>query len=141
MWPDFLFSYLFFFFLKHCPMFGKMSQKTVFVFGKVYLHQTFTNYVFNQYIYFDMSICQIWLQIMKRPLILLHFLVIFKDNWNNNSSLKCFIFTKLSQIVCLINSHILVNRYPGYDYKLWKTPWFCCVFLAFLQIIGKIIQV
>ena len=57
-----------------------------FVFGRIYLHQTFTECVLNQYTltftecvsnqwtYFDISTCQMWLQVMERSLILLRFL-------------------------------------------------------------------
>ena len=34
--------------------------------------------------------------------------------------LVAYIFTKLSQNVCLINTHILIYRYARCDYKLWN---------------------
>ena len=57
----------------------KISQKwPAFVFGNTYLHQTFTEY---QYAHFGVPLCQILLQVMERPLILLRFLGIFIQNW------------------------------------------------------------
>ena len=46
----------------------------------VYLHQTFTECVSYQYTNFDVSTCQMWLQVMERSLILLCFLGIFTHN-------------------------------------------------------------
>ena len=40
------------------------------------------------------------------------------------SCLKCFIFTKLSQIKYLINTHISINWHAKCNYKLWKVLWF-----------------
>ena len=52
----------------------KLSQKWVtFVFGSTYLHQTFTECVSNQYTYFNIFICQMFLQVMERSLIWLRF--------------------------------------------------------------------
>ena len=60
----------------------KITQKwTVFVFGNTYLHQTCTECVSDQHAHFDVLICQIWLQVMERHLILLYFLAIFIHNW------------------------------------------------------------
>ena len=38
------------------------------------------------------------------------------------------IFTKLSQIVCLINVHILICQHAKCDCRLWNVLWFNCVF-------------
>ena len=43
-------------------------------------------------------------------------------------------FTKHSQNVCLINTHILVNRYPRCDCKLWNASWSYRVFWVFSYI-------
>ena len=57
---------------KNYPIPEKISQKrTTFVFGNTYLHQTFTECVPNQYTHFDIFACQICLQVMEHPLILL----------------------------------------------------------------------
>ena len=48
-----------------------------------------------------------------------------------------YTFTKLSQIVCLINTHILIYRYTRYDSKLWNSPWFYCVIWIFSYIIDE----
>ena len=50
----------------------------VFVFGNTYFHQTFTESVINKYTHFDILNCQMQLQVMERPLILLRFLGIFR---------------------------------------------------------------
>ena len=49
-------------------------------------------------------------------LTLLRFLGIFI----HNSCLKCSIFIKLSQIVCLVNVHILIYHHANCDCSLWK---------------------
>ena len=54
----------------------KISQKwTAFVFGSIYLYQTFTKYMSNQYTYFHILTYPMWLQVMERLLILLCFWV------------------------------------------------------------------
>ena len=45
--------------------------------------------------------------------------------------------TKLSQNMCLINTHILVYWHDRCDYKLWNAPWFYCVFWVFSYIIDE----
>ena len=42
--------------------------------------------------------------------------------------LVAHIFTKLSQNVCLINTHILIYWHARCDCKLWHAPWFYCIF-------------
>ena len=37
-------------------------------------------------------------------------------------------FNKISQNMCLINTHILVYRYARCNFSLWNAPWFYCVF-------------
>ena len=49
----------------------------------------------------------------------------------------CCIFTKLSQIMCLINIHILIYQYARCDWKLWNISWLCCVFCKFSDIINN----
>ena len=61
------------------------------------------------------------------------------ENENNKNErhfclISC-IFTKLSQNVCLINTHILIHRYVRCDCKLWSALWFYCVFWVFSHII------
>ena len=58
-------------------------------------------------LHLDISICQKSLQIMECPLILVRFLV-FSYIINEHSCLNYCIFTKLSQILCVISIHILV---------------------------------
>ena len=51
-----------------------ISQKwTAFVFDNSYLHQTFTEYVSNQYTHFDILTSQMWPQVMEWLLNLLRF--------------------------------------------------------------------
>ena len=47
---------------------------------------------------------------------------------DNYSCLKYCIFTKLSQIVCLINIHILVCQHAKCACRLWKVFYLICVF-------------
>ena len=56
----------------------------------------------------------------------------------HNSCLLSCILTKLSQIVCLINTYILIYRYARCDYKLWSAPWFYCVFGYFHKLLMTI---
>ena len=46
-------------------------------------------------------------------------------------------FTKLSQNVCLINTHILIYWHARCICKFWKALWFYCVFRVFSYIIGE----
>ena len=57
--------------------------------------------------------CQMWLQVMEHPLILLHFLD-FSYIFHGHSCLRCCIFTKISQIMCLVNTHIFIYHYTRY---------------------------
>ena len=63
-----------------------MSDKYIiklagFVFGSIYLHQSFPKFVSKQHTHFDILTCQMWLQVMERHLILLRFLGIFIHFW------------------------------------------------------------
>ena len=66
-----------------------------------------------------------WLQVIESPLILFRFLSIFIPN-DEHSCLNYCIFTKISQIVCLINRYILTCRHARCDYKVQKVIWFNC---------------
>ena len=55
---------------------------------------------------------------------LLDLLLVFSYTIDDHSCLKRCIFTKFSQIVCLINTYILICRYARCNYKLWKVLWF-----------------
>ena len=48
---------------------------------------------------------------------------------------KYYIVTKHSQIVNLVNVHILVYQHAKCDCMLWKLLWFNCAFWEFLYII------
>ena len=121
--PDFIIYFLKIFIHKWRP----------FMFELLYHHKTFKNYVSDKYSYFDISIYQMWLQVMEGLLILLRFWV-FSYIVDEHSCLKYCIFTKLLQIVCLINVHILVCQHAKCDCRLWKVFWFDCVFSAFSYI-------
>ena len=77
----------------------------------------------NEYTHFNISTCQMWPQVMARPLILLRFLSILIHFW----WLNCCIFTKRSQIVCLIGVHFLKCQHTKCNCRLWKVLWFNCV--------------
>ena len=50
-----------------------LKKLTSFVFGNTHPHQTFTQCVYNQNANFYILTCQIYLQVMESPLILLRF--------------------------------------------------------------------
>ena len=99
--PDFWFTTLFFVAgWKHCLMSKKMLQKrSAFAFGSIYLHQTFTECVSNQYTHFYISICQIWLQVMERSFILLRFLSILKHTWRAFMSEVLYVWLNVPNVI------------------------------------------
>ena len=56
------------------------------------LHQTFTDCMCNQNTHFDISICQMWLQVMEGPLILL--CSIFWTIWLHQTFTNCMLKQK-----------------------------------------------
>ena len=76
--------------------------------------------VFDGYKHFNIMTCQMWLQILGYLLILLRFWVFLYIIDDHYSCLKCCIFTTLSPIICLINTHILICRHARCNYKLRK---------------------
>ena len=46
-----------------------------------------------------------------------------------------YIFTKLAQNVCPINTHILIYQHTRCNWKLWKAQWLYSFFLVFSYII------
>ena len=76
-----------------------------------------------------------YLQFVERSLILLRFFKEFSYIIDDHSYLKNCISTKLSQIVCLINVHILECKYAKCDCIIWKVLLFNCVFREFSYII------
>ena len=94
----------------------------VFAFDSTYLHQTFTECVSNQYTHFNVSTCQMWLQVIEHFLILLRFFLgIFIYLFDNHSCLNCCISTKPSQIVSLINVHTYTTFEPHAIWNLKNT--------------------
>ena len=55
-----------------------------------------------------------------------------KKYYRNDQHL--YIFTKLSQNMCLINTHIMIYQYAKCNFNLWKGIRFYCVFLVFSYI-------
>ena len=51
------------------------------------------------------------------------FFWIFSYTFDEHSCLKYCIFTKVSQIVCIINVHFLVCQHAKYDSSLWNVLW------------------
>ena len=84
-----------------------ISQKLMaFAFDNTYLHQTFTEWVPNKYPHFDdFAMPDVTASYGTFP----DFITFFLYYWH--SCLKYCILTKLSQIVCLINRHILVYQH------------------------------
>ena len=63
----------------------------------------------NWYPHFDVSICQLWLQVMERILIILRFWVFSYIIDEHSSCLKYCISTKLSQIVLKFSYELFFN--------------------------------
>ena len=98
------------------PYVKKISQKWVaFTFGSIYLHQTFTECVSNQYAQYWHARCdrKLWKAIWFFSVLWVFSYIIY-----DYSCLKCCIFTKLSQIVWKF--HILVCQHAKCDPMLWK---------------------
>ena len=131
--PDFwFFSPFFWAGRQHCSICLKnTSQKwTAFAFSSSYRHQTFTECVSSHYTHFDISTCQMLMQVIERPLILLCFWV-FSYIFDDHSSLNCFISIKLSLNVCLINTNILICWHARCNHKLRKVLLFYWVLWKF----------
>ena len=67
---------------------------------------------------------QMWLHVIETSF---NFIVLFKNYQaleDDSSDLMNCIFTKLSQTVCLINTHILICLYAKYKVILCKNLWF-----------------
>ena len=109
MWQDFWFSRLF-------VWAGRKNNPkwTTFVICNTYLHQTFTECGSNQYTYFHVSICQMWLQVTERLLVLLHFLGTFKNYLRPFVSEVLYLHQTFI-CMCLIYIHILVCQYAKCD--------------------------
>ena len=52
---------------------------------------------------------------------------VFSKIFDEHSCLKCCIFTKLSEIVCMIIVHILLYEHDKCACRLWKVLWLNCV--------------
>ena len=81
-----------------------------------------------------LNVCLINKHIMECPLILLLLWVFSYIIDEHYSCLKYCIFTKHSQIACLINENISVCQHIKYACRLWKILWFDCVFWEFTYI-------
>ena len=98
-----------------------MSQKwKAFAFGSTYLDQTFTECI---YMFWYINIPELTASYG----IFLWFYCVF---WSfsyiiiDHSCLNCCISTKLSRIMHLINTHILICWYARCNYKLLELVWF-----------------
>ena len=61
-----------------------------------------------------------------------------QKKYHKNVQQLCLVthsFAQLSQNVCLINTHILINWYARCNCKIWKVLWFYSIFLVFSHII------
>ena len=96
----------------------------IFTYNLRNLLQTFTIYVYNYCTNFRISQhvrcdCKIWN-------VLWFYYVFYKvfceisHIIENHSCLKCYIFTKHSQNICLIDTYNLVFRYIRCNCRLWK---------------------
>ena len=70
---------------------------------------------------------------MEHPLIICVFWA-FSYNIDDHSCLNCCTFIKHSQIMYVINVHILVCQHAKWDCMLLKFLWFDCVFWEFSYI-------
>ena len=97
LWKGIWFYCVFSFFFVH--------NWRIFMSEVLYLQQTFIECVSNQYIHFNVSTCQIWLQVMEHHLILpCFFFGEFSQLVEIHKCLKCCIIAKLLQFVYLHNS-------------------------------------
>ena len=85
----------------------------------LYPHQTFIDYVSNQYWYAEMP--HVTASYGKSPNFKFFFRIL--HNFGEYLYLKYCISTKLLRIVCLINTFILICWYARCNYKLRKVPW------------------
>ena len=96
----------------------------------LYLHQTFTDYISNQYthIYIRHARChsKLWNTFWFYSVFL--WILYTIDEY---SCVTYGISTKLLRIVCLINTFILIWWYARCNWKLRKVPWFNCVLWNF----------
>ena len=109
-----------------------VSQKwATFAFGSTYLHQSFTKCMSNLYTNFEILTCQMRLQVMEWPLILLrffeyvHILLLTIHVWIVVSP------PKLSIMMCLINIHMLIYQHARNYSKLWNSTLFYYFFWEF----------
>ena len=116
---------------KTCPM----SERTITKMKGIcvtYLYQSFTKCVYNWYILWCIDIPVVTAS-YEMPFNLI-FDCFFSSIIDEHSFLKYFIFIQHSQIVCIINIHILVCQHAKYDCRLWKVLWFNCIIWKFSNI-------
>ena len=92
-------------------------------------YQWYTNYsidsIFDNFLKaYHRCDCNLW----SAPWLYCVFFWVFSYIIDEHSCLKYCIYTKLSQIMCLINVHILVCQLAKYDCWLWKVLSFNCIF-------------
>ena len=74
-----------------------------------------THALIHRHAYCD---CKLWKTLRYYSV----FFWVFSYIIDEHSCLKYCFFTKHSQIVCLINAHILIYQHARCDCKLWKVP-------------------
>ena len=99
--------------------FSYIMDDSMFISEVLCLYQTFTDCVSSQYTfwYVDMS------DVTKSYETHLDFAAFFFENFHifdDYSCLKCWKFTKLLQIVCLINTLTLICQYTRLDCRLCR---------------------
>ena len=105
---------------------NKLEKWTAFVFGSTKLHQTFTECASNQYTHFDVLICQMWLQVMARLLILLRILGIFIYTWWAFMSKVLYFHQNFTDCVS-VKVYSLVYQHAKFDCRLWKILLYNCI--------------
>ena len=114
----------------------------------LYSSQTFTDCVTGQCWYVKLP--NVTVSYRMSAIFLQFWRILYKID--EYSCLKWSIFTKLPQIVCLINTHILICWNARCNYKLRKALWFDCFFWKFqclirhsssnfLKICGKLVKI
>ena len=97
----------------------------------LYLHQTFINFYLMWMITFFYNKISDVTASNGTLLDFIEFFWVFSYITNNHSCLKHCIITKLSRIVCLINTYILIYWHARCSHKLRKALWFNWFFRNF----------
>ena len=97
----------------------------------LYLHQTFADYMSNQYTYTDISTCQMSQKVIECISIFIPLFANFAHNWQTFKS-KVNFFLCQTFTDCLSNQKkFLICWYDRCNYKLRKVSWFKWVLWKF----------